>query len=191
MLAERLGATVPPGAKHALMSTHNCMAQSGNDSFIELIAPDPEAPPPARPRWFSLDDPATRARISERPRPLLWVVGVDDLDATVAAAPLDLGEIVFFRRGARSWRLTVPRDGSVIEGGLVPAFIEWSPGAHPATGHPDIGVRLDRIEIAHPDPAALGATFASLGISHLAALTEGPRSLAFVLTAPAGTVRLD
>ena len=54
-LEPTLGVRVPDGSKHTLMSTHNCVMQSGNESFFELIAIDPDAPDPGRPRWFTLD----------------------------------------------------------------------------------------------------------------------------------------
>lgn len=85
---------------------------------------DPEAPAPGRTRWFTLDDPATQARLKVGPRVLCWVVGTDGLDAVIAASPVDLGEVVFFQRGERTWRLTVPADGHLPEGGLLPALIE-------------------------------------------------------------------
>lgn len=40
-------------------------------------------------------------------------MGTDDLDAVVNASPFDLGEVVLFNRGERSWRLTVTKDGSL------------------------------------------------------------------------------
>ena len=85
--------------------------QAGKESFLEILAIDPDAPPPGRARWFSMDDPATIARLAERPRALCWVVGTEDLDAIVTASPVDLGEIIYLTRGDRSWRLTVPKDG--------------------------------------------------------------------------------
>lgn len=114
-----------------------------------------------------------------------------DLDAVVAASPIDLGEVVHFQRGERTWRLTVPKDGSLPEVGLVPAFIEWSPRPHPSTGQQDIGLRLDTIRLTHPDPAMLKNIFATLGVGHLAQISEGPRALAFDVTTPKGAVTLD
>lgn len=187
-LAQLLGATLPLGSKHEAMSTHNCVCQSGNESFMELIAIAPDTPDPGRVRWFTFDDPQTQARIAEQPRALCWVVNTTDLDAVVAASPVDLGEIVHFQRGDRTWRLTVPRDGGLPEGGLIPAFIEWSPGPHPSTGQQDIGVRLERICLQHPDPAALAAILSVLQVEHLATITEGPRALSFALSTPAGQV---
>ena len=72
-LEPTLGIRVPDGSKHTLMSTHNCVMQSGNESFFELIAIDPDAPDPGRPRWFTLDFTTTQKRLAERPRALCWV----------------------------------------------------------------------------------------------------------------------
>ena len=81
----RLGVEVPRGGKHDAMSTHNCVMQAGNESFFELISIDPDAPEPGRTRWFTMDDPATQARLADRPRALCWVVNTDDLDGVIAA----------------------------------------------------------------------------------------------------------
>ncbi|WP_299407316.1 VOC family protein [uncultured Roseobacter sp.] len=191
-MAQALGVEVPRGGKHEAMSTHNCVMQAGNESFFELIAIDPEAPAdPGRTRWFSLDEPTTQARLAERPRALCWVVGTDDLDGVLAASPVDLGEVVLFTRGDRSWRLTVPRDGSLPMGGLLPAFIEWSPGPHPSTGQQDLGVTLEQIQLSHPDPDALTKVLEALNVDHLADVQEGPAALSFALNTQKGSVILD
>jgi hypothetical protein len=187
-----LGVTVPRGSKHDAMSTHNCVMQSGDESFLELIAIDPDAPAdPGRVRWFTLDDPATQARIAQRPRALCWVVGTDDLDAVIAASPVDLGEVVLFTRGERSWRLTVPKDGSLPMDGLLPAFIEWSPGPHPSTGQQDLGVRLDSVQLRHPNPDTLNDILKTLKVDHLAQVSTGPAALSFELDSPKGKVVID
>ena len=190
-LQAALGVTVPRGGKHTAMSTHNCVMQAGGESFLEILAIDPEAPDPGRTRWFTLDDPATQRRLAERPRALCWVVGTDSLDEIVAKSPVDLGEVVPFSRGDRSWRLTVPKDGSLPVGGLLPAFIEWSPGPHPSTGMQDLGVALKAVKLTHPEPARLSDLLSRLGVDHLAVVEEGPRALAFSLASPLGAVTLD
>lgn len=185
-----LGVTIPQGSKHTAMSTHNCVCQAGNESFLELIAIDPDAPDPGRTRWFTLDDPATQARLAAGPQPLCWVVNTSDLDAVVAASPVDLGEVVHFERGGRTWRLTVPADGALPLGGLIPAFIEWSPGPHPSTAQQDIGLKLEAIELHHPDPDALTKTLTALHADHLATIVKGDPKLAFRVSTPTGTVTL-
>ena len=186
-----LGVTVPDGSKHTLMSTHNCVMQSGNETFFELIAIDPDAPDPGRARWFTLDFPETQDKIAERPRALCWVVSTDRLDELVASSPVRLGEIVTFVRGERSWRLTVPKDGHLPEGGLLPGFIEWSPGPHPSTAQQNLGVTLTHVRLSSPDPDGLKAKLAALGVDHLAEVRQGEAGLSFVLDTPNGEVILD
>jgi len=190
-IKDQLNITMSAGGKHDLMSTHNCVMQSGNNSFCELIAIDPEAPAPDRTRWFSLDDPATQAKLAIRPRALCWVVNTDDLDAVVGKSPIDLGEIVHFQRGDRSWRLTVPSDGHLPENGLIPAFIEWSPGPHPSTGQQDLGARLQSVNLSHPEPDRIISILEKLQVSHLATVNNGDASLSFQIDSPAGSILLD
>ena len=186
-----LGVEIPRGGKHDAMSTHNCVMQSGNESFFELLAIDPEAGDPGRTRWFTLDNPETQAKLAERARALCWVVNTDDLDAVLAASPVDLGEVLTMSRGERSWRLTVPKDGHLPLGGLLPAFIEWSPGPHPSTGQQDLGVRLKTVKVNTPDVAQLTEIFETLNIRHLAEISAGEAALSFELDTPNGTVVLD
>ena len=186
-----LGVSLTKGSKHDLMSTHNRVMQAGNESFFELIARDPDAPSPQRTRWFTLDDPSTLQRLALKPRSLCWVVNTTDLDALVALSPIDLGEIVTFTRGDRSWRLTVPADGHLPEAGLLPAFIEWSPGPHPSTAQQDLGVTLESVNLSHPDPDRLSVQLRQLQVDHLATVSQGEVGLSFSLQSPKGLVTID
>ncbi len=186
-----LGEMLTQGSKHDLMSTHNKVMQAGNESFFELIAQDLDAPKPTRTRWFTLDDQNTLQRLAERPRALCWVVNTDDLDALVATSPIDLGEVVTFTRGDRSWRLTVPADGHLPEAGLIPAFIEWSPGPHPSTGQQDLGVILRSVNLSHPDPENLNDQLTQLQVDSLAIVSKGEIGLSFTFDTPNGMVTLD
>ena len=188
-LQEKLGVEIPRGGKHPAMSTHNCLAQSGNSSFIELISIDPEAPDPDRVRWFTLDDANTQARVAESPKALCWVVNTDDLDAVIAASPVDLGEVLELSRGDLSWKLTVPKDGSLVEGGLLPAFIEWSRKPHPSSGMQDIGVELKTVRLTHPDPEKLTAMLTALSVEHLVEVVAGKEAgLSFDVQKPDGEI---
>ncbi|MEM7562538.1 MAG: VOC family protein [Pseudomonadota bacterium] len=175
-LQELLGVEIPRGGKHDAMSTHNCVTFSGNDSFLEVIAIDPDAPEPGRTRWFTLDDPVTQTRLAQSPSPLCWVVRTDDLDAVVESSPVDLGEVVLFTRGDRSWRLTVPQDGSLPEQGLIPAFIEWSPGLHPSANMKDLDLRLESVNLYHPEVDRMTSILEKLGVEHLARVIKADQA---------------
>ncbi len=187
----RCGVSVPDGGKHPMMSTHNALMQAGGNTYFELIAIDPAAPAPDRRRWFSLDDPATEAHIAARPRALCWVVGVRDLDALKAISPIDLGRILNVTRGDLHWRLTVPDDGHLPTGGLLPAFIEWPDGKNPCHNMPDMGVRLNQITISTPEPEVIADLMAACGVSGFANIVKGKKGLRFDMTTPYGMVTLD
>ncbi len=119
-----------------------------------------------------MDDPATIERLAMRLRALCWVGGTDDLEAIVAASPVDLGEILHFTRGDRTWRLTVPSDGQLPWAGLLPAFIECCPGPHPSTAKQDLGVLSDKVQITHPDPKPCWQLLDRLHVGHLAELPK-------------------
>ena len=82
----KLGVVMPPGGSHPRMGTHNHLTALGRDSFLEVIAVDPAAEPPARPRWFALDDPARRTSLEAQPRLLTWVCATGDIEASLARA---------------------------------------------------------------------------------------------------------
>ena len=67
-IADLTGVTPRPGGKHAGMGTHNALVKLGERLYLEIIAIDPDAPKPARPRWFDLDDGNLMADLFDRPR---------------------------------------------------------------------------------------------------------------------------
>ena len=145
---DALGVALAPGGKHAHMSTHNRLLSLG-DIYLEVIAVDPAAPAPAWPRWFDLDS------FKGPPRQTNWIAACDDLDAELALSPAGAGKPIDLERGDLRWRMAVPADGRLPFDGCFPALISWQGRLHPTVLLPDMGVRLMRLEIAHPDAAAL------------------------------------
>lgn len=190
-LERRLGVVLPPGGAHPRMGTHNHVSAFGPSHYLEVIAVDPEAPPPTVPRWFALDDPAERGRLAQRPRPLTWVARTGDLEASLAAARAagaDLGRPVEMSRGDLAWRISLRDDGGLPEGGTLPALIEWPPGPHPAGRMADQGLRLEALELHHPEPERLAAVLDALGAGQLAECLRGERpDLRAVLRTADGT----
>ena len=193
-LEEKLGVTVPEGGAHPLMGTHNRLMQLGRDAFLEIIAIDPEATAPERPRWYALDEPAMRARIAKRPALITWVARTNDIAGAVSAAAISPGPVIEGRRGDLVWQITVPDDGSLPEGGLFPTLIQW-PGAlnarGPAPNMADTGCTLQGLTIRHPDLARMRAALESIGAAELADVTEGSPHLEAAIDCPKGVVTLD
>ena len=81
------------------MGTHNSLLKLGERCYLELIAIDPEAAAPARPRWFDLDRPAMRALLAQQPRLIHWVARTDDIEAARRASPIDPGPVHAMSRG--------------------------------------------------------------------------------------------
>ena len=194
-LEDKLGVALAQGGKHAAMGTHNRLLRLGSALYLELIAIDPAAPAPHRPRWFGLDDAATRARLAERPRLLHWVARVPDLDAALAGCPEALGDAIELARDSLRWRITVPSAGLPPLDGLLPALIEWKTDMHPATGLAETGCELMKLEGFHPDAAAVRRALAALGLEHALAVfpceRDEPVGLAAYLRTPVGLVEID
>lgn len=180
-LEERTGVPTVPGGRHACMGTHNRLMSLGEDAYLEVIAIDPEAPEPARPRWFALDTEPMRSRLAQGPALVHWVARTAGLDAAREVAPGEVGEILALSRGAYRWRIGVPADGSLPGGGAFPTLIQWEGGRHPAQDLQPAGCALESLHVRAPDWQEIGATVARLGLG-----TSGP-----VHFAPAEAVGLS
>lgn len=146
----RLGAPMGAGGKHALMSTHNRVLNLGGRRFLEVIAIDPEAPPPGRARWFSLDEPEMAGRLSKGPALIHWVARSDGIERAVRATALGEAEILSLSRGPYRWRMGVPPSGRLAQGGITPTIIQWEEG-HPCDALAESGCRLERLVLRHPE----------------------------------------
>ncbi len=154
---------VPPvgSGQHVQMGTYNSLWRLGT-AYVEVIAINPDAPTPETPRWYGMDDPGVQARIAGAPHLINWVVATDDLEAALAASPLDPGPARQFARDDLHWFLTVPEDGMPHFGGAYPAIITWPEGvAPPSATLPDQGLVLKEFVIA--GPTALQTALSDLG----------------------------
>ena len=144
-----MGVPLQPGGQHARYGTHNRLLALGPGEYLEVIAPDPSAPRPKHPVWFGLGQAGA-------PRLGNWIVQVPDLTKSLRSATPEAGESVQMQRGDLTWRIAVPPDGTLPLGGAFPTLIEWQgQAAHPSTRLTDVGVRLIRLDISHPDAAHL------------------------------------
>lgn len=152
----KLGVAPVEGGKHAAMGTHNRLLSLGRGQYLEVIAVDPDAPPPRRPRWFGLDSSAMRARLAAGPGLIHWVVRTDDIEEALRDYPEPV-EVLALERGGLRWRIGVPRDGRIPCAGQCPTLIQWEGGAHPSETLPPSGCQLLEFRSA----GGLAATFST------------------------------
>jgi hypothetical protein len=190
-LASLLGVRPQRGGRHATMGTHNSLLKLGERCFLEVIAIDPDAAAPTRPRWFDLDRPTMRALLAKAPRLIHWVARTDDIETASRASPIDPGPVHTMSRGSFRWRITIPDDGSRPGAGVLPTLIQWEDARHPADDMTDAGVRIAALGAAHPEPASMRAVLAALDLSETLKVTfdAAPR-LAAMLSTRRGTVTL-
>ncbi|MCP3970189.1 MAG: VOC family protein [Rhodobacteraceae bacterium] len=183
-VGQTLGLRMAPGGKHPAMGTHNRLIGLGQ-TYLEVIAIDPDAPPPAHRRWFGLD--AFRGA----PRLTNWVARTTDLDAALALAPKGTGTPMRLSRGDLHWTIAVSQDGTLPYDGAFPGLIDWGDAQHPAARLPDAGARLETLQVAHPSGAELRVALAGFAGGLEDHVTEAPRpGFRAVIATPGGAKAL-
>ena len=179
-----LGVKAAPGGKHTGRGTHNALLSLGKGCYLEIIAPDPEQPPPAAPLPFGLD------RLRE-PRLVTWAVRVPDIEERVdkaRKAGYDPGAVLPMSRklpngGELRWLLAV--NAEPAGDGIVPFLIQWEPGKHPSETAP-AGAHLSDLQAEHPCPDAVNPMLEAIGADltvtesarpALIATIEGPKGM--------------
>lgn len=188
-----LGVTPGPGGKHPLMGTHNRLLKIATeaypDAYLEIIAVDPDAPPPGRARWYMLDE----LDLSAGPRLVHWVGRTPMLDMhrwgliTVGNQPCDTLEVSRDTpAGPLSWQITVRSDGRFEHDGALPTLIQWK-GRHPAAAMPDSGITLQSLQIRGPSERACTV----LRLRGVRLCNDAGPALRAVLHTPQGDVTLE
>ena len=183
--------TPGPGGTHPLMGTHNRLFSIASARFarayFEIIAIDPAVTPPARRRWFDLDDQALQATLAKGPQLIHWVARCDDIEAIRrdwAEHGVERGAAIAASRetphGLLRWRISVRDDGARLFDGALPTLIEWG-DVHPADAMPASGVTLESLQLGGL-PETLRPRLAIAGVS---AGNAGP-ALQARLTTPRG-----
>ena len=165
------------------------------DAYLEIIAIDPQAPAPARPRWFGLDDPALRERLrASGPQLVHAVARSPQLDMHrwgLIQVGLQPGEPVKAGRdtpqGPLAWEILVRPDGALLCGGALPTLIQWQ-GRHPAQAIPASGLTLQALTLR--GVPARAATVLRLRGVEVREAVDGP-ALQARLATPRGEVTLS
>jgi hypothetical protein len=199
-IAGKLGIEMTGGGAHPLMRTHNRLLNLWGGAYLEVIAVDPDAAviETPRPRLFALDDPAQRKRLEAGPQLVHWVVRVNRpklLARWQAQYPERIPAVVPMTRGAYTWDLTVPVDGTFpawqgAGDGLLPSLIQWDTPQHPSASLPETGIALKSLTGFHPRAHLISEQLAWLGASHLmqVEVTAGAPVLVAEFELPDGSI---
>ena len=190
-IESQVGVRPQRGGKHVAMGTHNSLLRLGPRAYLEVIAIDPEGEAPPRPRWFELDRPDMQAQLRASPRLVHWAARTGDIEASRRACPIDPGPAHAMSRGTLNWQITIPDDGHLPGGGVLPTLIAWPDARHPSDALPDARVRIATLAGAHPDPDRMRAVLKALGLGATLPITFAAKvRLAAMLQTPRGTVTL-
>ncbi len=186
-LAERLGVRPGPGGQHRGLGTHNALLALGEGAYMEVIAPDPLQPTPARPRPFGMDS-------LTNPRLVTWAAKAPDIESKVErarTAGYDPGDVIQLGRdlpdgGRLEWRLTFPEQ--LPGDGLVPFLIDWGSTPHPSETAPR-GCSLLSLRGEHPQPGLVKPLLQALEVDLDVAKGRAPALIATLQT-PNGEIDL-
>ncbi len=187
----RLGRAPQPGGRHEGLGTHNAILPLAGETYVELIASDPDAPAPRQARPFGLDS-------LDGPRLITWAVRSRSIESDIKRARehgFDPGAIIGMSRRSPAgelleWKLTIR--AKPFGDGLLPFVIDWGRTPHPAAS--EQGDRNDLLltefSAAHPDPRSIGDALAALAVDLEVEVNPQPR-LSALIAGPEGDFLLQ
>jgi len=184
-LERRTGVRAASGGRHPDLGTHNALARLGKRAFLEVLAPDPTLPAGALTR---------RLDAMAAPSLIMWAARTADAAATAERAKIAgyTAAVVEGHRarpdgGTARWtNVFVNGHGA---GRLIPFFIEWRGGGHPADDAPS-GLELETFALETPHPEALRVVLDALDVR--VRVRKGPADrLVAELATPKGLVVLS
>ncbi len=182
-----IGVRAIAGGQHPGRGTRNALIALGPTTYLEILGPDPDQPPPKEPRPFGLDG-------LKDSRLVAWFVHSSDLDQVRREAVrngVPLGEI---KSGSRRrtdgvqllWKFTDPSEP--VGDGIVPLFIDWGDSPHPAHVAAK-GATLVALRAEHPDVESLGKMLRHLRLDVPVKRGPSPAVIA-IIDGPRGRVEL-
>jgi hypothetical protein len=186
---EKFGIRPCFGGKHNGIGTHNALLSLGDDSYFEILTPDPA-------EKLNLDISLEQF---QKPHLIAWAVQSDNIEKDVlslAGSGFDYSAIVPMSRKKENgselkWKLTsgaphITKHDSVQ---ITPFLIEWLTTPHPATSTPR-GCSLVSLRAEHPDPDKIRPLLELMEIPIELKKGDSPRLIATIKT-PKGIIELS
>ena len=158
-IEKRFGVRAAGGGRHIGQGTHNKLLALGPQTYLELVAPDPQQHDPAATHPYGVDG-VTRGGL------VGWAIACDDIVVAIGdarASGFDPGDAIEGHRVTPTgtllrWRLT----RSAPRAGVIPFLISWGETPHPAASAPR-GLVLESLHVEHPDPPSIIGPLHALG----------------------------
>jgi catechol 2,3-dioxygenase-like lactoylglutathione lyase family enzyme len=190
VVEEHTGVRAAFGGVHPDRGTANALLSLGELHYLEIIAPNPrvtKVQPEAAPLLAVLKGLTA-------PQLITWAVHPSDLEALAKRLRHSGIAIMDPRPGSRKrpdGRVLSWKSFSLVDDhhGLLPFFIEWSPGSvHPSSDAPK-GCQIEHFAAVDPDPGELLGSLQRIGIDMR--VEHGVRSqLRAWISGPKGAIKL-
>ena len=175
-----LGVRATYGGRHPGRGTRNALLALSENSYLEIVGPDPEQAHVSGPLWLGIDD-LSAARL------VTWAVkcaNIETVAESAARAGVALGSVTSGSRQTTDgtvlrWRLTDP--GAMVEDGLIPFLIDWGTSRHPALSSPR-GPTLLSLRAEHSEAERVERAASVLGLELPVARASQPRLIARLQT---------
>ena len=187
LVEELFGIEAVPGGHHPVYGTRNALVSLGSSCYLEIIGPDERIADPREVRVFGIHE-------LERPRLVTWAARASNLEQLVDEARKELVDLGSVTLGTRkrpdgkelSWTFTDPL--AARNGGVLPFFVDWGDGEHPAVSLPS-GCELLEISLYHPHAGDVRQRLNAVGLEMPVEHAEEPRVGARIRS-PKGVVEL-
>ena len=161
-IEQLLGVRPVVGGRHPDFGTHNALLSLGPETYLEVIARDPESKVLAPSALADLPD----GQISCLKTWVLRTEEIDQLAGIANAAGIDIGPVQSGSRNTADgstikWQLT--DHNAMPMGGAIPFLISWGDAPHPASVVPRGGELLS-LTIEHPDADPVREALSVLGV---------------------------
>ncbi len=163
-LQSQLNVKIPYGGSHPKMGTHNHLMNLG-DTFLEIIAVNPDITPVRTPRWYNLDSPELQQQLKKSPKLITWVIRTSNIEQAVKQTNIPVGGIETVSRGSLTWKITIPEDGSLPEQGIFPTLIQWPDTIRPWENMQNLGYKFTELNVIHDKPDFINNELQNLSLN--------------------------
>ena len=186
-LGKKLGVAPVLGGQHRSQGTHNALIHLGKNSYLEIIAPDPNNDTFSGERWMGLD-------VITEPTITRWAVKSNDLSrdrAYLFTVDPNLAELKGGKRKKPDgtflkWKATITLPEPTVE--ILPFVIDWKGEDHPTRELPQV-CKLKKLRATAPMPYMVETAVSSLNIDVEIGVADEPSITAWIET-PNGLVEL-